>query len=266
MEGVFDHRLRSRPCELTSLWTPAGRYTIHARVGKLDNLAGRAAVILVPGLGLSGRYMVPLAEHLGGEYPVFAVDPPGFGRSRPKPPRALTVTELADALAEWMDALGLRSAVLVGNSLGCHVIAELAARHPERASRLVLNSPAVDPHTRTAPRQLGRLLLAAFCEPLSMIPIAVWDYLRTGPRRMWATFRMALRGRIEETLPRVNHPALVVRGTRDVLVSERWAAQAVELLPHGRLVQIPGAAHAANYHAAAEMAGIVRRFVAGSHI
>ena len=94
MRDVFgqrlDHGLRSRPRELTSLWTQVGRYTIHARVGGIDNQAGPAApVVLVPGLGLSGRYMVPLAEHLSGECPVYAVDPPGFGRSRPKPPRAL---------------------------------------------------------------------------------------------------------------------------------------------------------------------------------
>jgi pimeloyl-ACP methyl ester carboxylesterase len=208
--------------------------------------------------------MVPLAERLADAFPVLAVDPPGSGRSSKPALRRLTVAGQADTLAAWMDTLGLPPAVLVGNSLGCHVIAELAVRHPGRASRLVLNSPAIDPHLRSAPQQFGRLFLSAFREPPSLLPIVAWDYLRTGPRRMWAIFRNALRERIEDALPRVRCPTLVVRGTRDLLVSEPWAIEAARLLPDGRFVPIAGAAHAANYSAADEMAGIIGAFLADS--
>ena len=93
---MFAHWSRVRPRKLTSLWTPAGRYTIHARAGG-EQARPAAPVVFVPGLGLSGRYMVPLAEQFADDFPVFAVDPPGTGRST-KPAKALSATEQADAL------------------------------------------------------------------------------------------------------------------------------------------------------------------------
>jgi len=40
------------------------------------------------------------------------------------------VPELADALVAWMEATSLAHVALRGNSFGCQVIADLAARHP----------------------------------------------------------------------------------------------------------------------------------------
>src|SRR3712207_6887962 len=50
-------------------------------------------------------------------------DLPGFGRST-KPPKVLTIPDLADALAAWMAEAGLGRAALVGNSLGCQIRSE----------------------------------------------------------------------------------------------------------------------------------------------
>jgi 2-hydroxy-6-oxonona-2,4-dienedioate hydrolase len=115
-------------------------------------LAGGVPVVLVHGLVVSSLYMEPTAERLAPFHRVFAPDLPGFGRSD-KPSRALSVAGLADALGAWMDAEGLERAVLVGNSLGCQVIAEMAARAPHRAAGVVLTGPTVEPsgpHARTA--------------------------------------------------------------------------------------------------------------------
>jgi 2-hydroxy-6-oxonona-2,4-dienedioate hydrolase len=74
-------------------------------------------VVLVHGLVVSSRYMVPTAERLTSHCRVFAPDLPGFGRNE-KPPRALDVAGLSDALSAWMGELGLERAALVGNSFG----------------------------------------------------------------------------------------------------------------------------------------------------
>lgn len=119
--------------EIESCWTTAGGLRMHARVSAdRPSAAGGVAVVLVHGLVVSGLYMVPTAERLAPFYRVFVPHLPGFGRSD-KPGRALNVAELADALGEWMDAAGLGRAVLVGNSLGCQVVADMAARGPHRA-------------------------------------------------------------------------------------------------------------------------------------
>ena len=116
------------------------------------------AVVLVHGLGVSSRYMAPLARELSPFYRVFAVDLPGFGRSD-TPPRRLGLVETAETLAAWMRTTGLRAATLVGNSYGCQIAVELAARRPRMVQRLVLVGPTTDPAFRTRRQQLARLLL-----------------------------------------------------------------------------------------------------------
>jgi hypothetical protein len=66
---------------------------------------------------------------------------------------------------------------------------------------------------------------------------------------------------IEDRLPRIEVPALVVRGSNDPVVSAKWAEQAARLLPRGRLVVIPDGAHALNLDSPAELALVVRQFL-----
>jgi 2-hydroxy-6-oxonona-2,4-dienedioate hydrolase len=84
-------------------WTDIGGLRIHD-VRTTDG--SRPTVVLVPGIGLSHRVMLPIAELLAPHLAVRAPDPPGFGRSD-KPRRPLDVPELADALAAWIGATGI---------------------------------------------------------------------------------------------------------------------------------------------------------------
>jgi 2-hydroxy-6-oxonona-2,4-dienedioate hydrolase len=234
---------------------------MHARVSE-DWAAGGPPVVLVHGLVVSGRYMVPLLEELARSHAVYAPDLPGFGRSE-GPAGALDVAGLADALAAWMRATRLSAAVLVGNSMGCQVIVELALRHPDLVEKVVLQGPTMDPRARSAPRQMWRLLLDTTREPPFLVAIEGLDLLRAGVRRSWRSFRHALDDPIEERLPRVRVPALVVHGSRDGISPRYWAEEVARLLPDGRLVDLPGTPHAANYSAPAQFARAVRAFLAG---
>jgi 2-hydroxy-6-oxonona-2,4-dienedioate hydrolase len=71
-----------------------------------------------------------------------------------------------------------------------------------------------------------------------------------------------LRDPVEEKLPLVEAPTLVVRGGRDLIVSQRWAEEFAALLPRGRLLVVPGAAHAVNYDDPEALADAVLRFLA----
>jgi 2-hydroxy-6-oxonona-2,4-dienedioate hydrolase len=189
---------------------------VYARAGPRHPEPDAAKVVLVHGMVVSSRYMVPTAERLAPLCEVYAPDLPGYGRSV-KPAKTLSLPELADALAEWMQAAGLGSAHLVGNSFGCQVIAEFAVRHPGRVERLVLQGPTVDPAARSLGRQLLRLARNSLREPRSLGPISMRDYWSAGLRRAVHTIRLTLHDRIEDKLPGIQAPALVVRGTRDPL-------------------------------------------------
>ena len=124
---------------LSDLWIDTDGGTVYARAASHPPRDARPIVILVHGMVISSRYMVPTAERLAPICNVYAVDLPGYGKSY-KPAKTLSLSELADALAEWMDAARISRADLVGNSFGCQIIAEFAVRHPERIDRLVLQA------------------------------------------------------------------------------------------------------------------------------
>ncbi|WP_135469015.1 alpha/beta fold hydrolase [Crenalkalicoccus roseus] len=224
---------------------------------------GRPPVVLVHGLGMSGRYMVPLAEWLAPEFHVHAPDLPGFGGSD-APGHVLSVPELADALAAWMAAAGIGGRVaLIGNSLGCEIALAFALRHPGRVARLVLQGPTPDAAVRPAWAQLWRFLLLAPLERWSIAWVAATDYLRAGPRRFARSFRHMMRHEVEEMLPRVAAPALVVLGARDLLVPRAWAERMAARLPRGRLVLVPGAAHGMTWSHPRRLRDAVRPFLLG---
>jgi 2-hydroxy-6-oxonona-2,4-dienedioate hydrolase len=217
-----------------------------------DVPAGRPAVVLVHGFVHAGGYMLPTAKHLRDDFQTFAPDLPGFGDSA-GPRRALDVAGLGEALAAWLAAVGLERVALLGNSFGCQVAVECVLRSPGRVSHLILQGPTTDPAARTPFGQLREWFRNARYEP----PISrnmVRDYWKAGLLRAAATARYLLRDAIEDKLPRIRVPTLVVRGEHDPLVPQAWAEEVVRLLPDGRLVLIPGAAHTVVYFAPRECA------------
>jgi 2-hydroxy-6-oxonona-2,4-dienedioate hydrolase len=252
---------------LESRWTRVNGHEIHYRASTGPAPAAHVPVVLVHGQVVASRYMLPVAEHLAPHFRVFVPDLPGFGRSH-KPREVLDVEGLAHALAAWMRAVGLGRAHFVGNSLGCNTIVELAVAHPELVERLVLQGPVAEPRARTAPRLLTKWAQnvrreAPMRRSSGMTRIMLRDYRAAGTRRAVGTLRNLLRHPIERRLPLVVAPALVLRGTRDPLVSPAWARRVAELLPHGRLIEIPGGAHTLNMFAPLEMARVLRPFLAG---
>lgn len=246
--------------KLASEWTIVHGLSIHVRVSINPVPAEVPAIIMVHGLVVSSRYMVPTALRLAPYYHIYALDLPGFGKSG-KPSHVLNIMELADFVADWMQAIGLKQATLLGNSLGCQVIVDLALRHPEHISQIILLGPTTDPRARTAYQLMVRWLLNATREPLSLFPIVIRDYLDAGLRRFVCTFRYMLQDRIERHLPHVPNPGLVVRGSDDPIVPQHWAEEATRLLPHGQLAVIARATHDITYGSPVQLTRVVRAFL-----
>ncbi|MDQ3730948.1 MAG: alpha/beta fold hydrolase, partial [Pseudomonadota bacterium] len=116
-------------CELHSIWANVDGCRIHARVCTATQ--GATPIVFVHGLGVSASYFIPTAERLAADFPVYAPDLPGHGRSD-TPLEALSISDLAQALLAWMDAMGIECAILVGQSMGGQIAVEAALQHPSR--------------------------------------------------------------------------------------------------------------------------------------
>ena len=247
---------------LTHARTAVDGHIIFSRQSIVPRGSERLPVVLVHGLGTSSLYMVPTAVRLARDFHVLAPDLPGFGRSS-KPSHALPIAAMAEVLASWMSQVGIDRAVLVGNSLGCQVIAQFGLRYSDRIGRAVLQAPTVDRYARSAIRQFERLALDLPRERVPEYLINAHDYWRTGLRRGWETFQIALRDRIEDKLPRLGMPVLVVRGQYDPIVSQRWVKELTAALPNGRLVITRGA-HTPNFSEPEAFSAVVRAFLSRS--
>jgi 2-hydroxy-6-oxonona-2,4-dienedioate hydrolase len=178
-----------------------------------------------------------------------------------EPAHVLDAEGHAEALRRWMVSADIDGAAVLGTSWGCQVAVELAILDPERVSALILSGPTFDPEARETRLQVRRWLRNALRESPLLAPHVARDLLDCGPWRIQRTVELALRELIEERLPQVGAPTLVVRGERDPIVSQRWAERVTELLPEGELQVIPKAGHALHFSAASELADLVRDFI-----
>jgi pimeloyl-ACP methyl ester carboxylesterase len=246
---------------LQSIWTDEDGLCMLTRVSTDPVAPELMPIVCVHGLSVSSRYMVPIAKRLAPFRRVYAPDLPGFGLSD-HPAQILDIPELTDALVRRMDAFHIDTAIMIGNSMGCQIIADLALRYPERLACAVLLGPTMDRCARTPSAQAWRLFRTVLHEPISSILTQSRDYWACGLRRTIGTLHYALADRIERKLPHMRVPTLIVRGSEDRVVPQRWVEELAALLPNGRLAIIPDAPHAINYDAPAQLAQIMLPFLA----
>lgn len=121
---------------------------VHARTAGPDD---GAPLLMVHWTPLSGRmYAAHLPLLAARGFRAIAADMLGYGRSDPRPVD-WSIEAWADNLAAVLDGLGIVQTALIGGHTGASVAAELALRHPERVTRLVLDSCALPtPELRAA--------------------------------------------------------------------------------------------------------------------
>jgi 3-oxoadipate enol-lactonase len=124
--------------------------TVH--LGDIDTayeLSGAGTpVVLVHGLGSSGRDWEAQLAALTPRYRVLTYDVRGHGKTS-KPRGPYTIPQFANDLAALMDALDHKPAHVVGISMGGMIAFQLAVDRPDLVRSLVIvnSGPALVPHT-----------------------------------------------------------------------------------------------------------------------
>ena len=96
--------------------------------------AGKPPLVIIHGMLGSSRNWVKAGSALGDLFHVLAVDLPNHGQSPSL--ASASVSAMADLVLEWMDDQGIRTAGVMGHSLGGKVAMRLAIDHAERVERL----------------------------------------------------------------------------------------------------------------------------------
>jgi pimeloyl-ACP methyl ester carboxylesterase len=96
-------------------------------------------VVLLHGIGGNTRLWRYQLEGLSDEFRVTAWDAPGYGGSDDPAGDGWTMADYADRLADFLDALGIERAHIIGQSWGGVLAQEFYRSYPERFVSLVLS-------------------------------------------------------------------------------------------------------------------------------
>jgi pimeloyl-ACP methyl ester carboxylesterase len=213
--------------------------------------------VLLHGIGMSHRYYRRLQGLLAEHGDTLAVDLPGFGGT-PTPDRQLSVPDYAVHTAAVLERMGVTRAVLVGHSMGTQFATELAVQRPDRVSHVVLLGPVVNPERRTVLQQSLSLGLDSLMESPVGNAIVLTDYARAGLRWYLTELPVMMTYDLQVRLALVEHPVLVIRGSRDPVAPRLWCEKLAATAPHGRSLEIQGKPHIVQHGAAARTAaGII---------
>lgn len=257
-------------------------HEVYAYTGARALVATQPTVVFVHGAAsdhsvwaLQSRYFA----HHGCN--VLALDLPGHGRSAGA---ALpSVEAIAGWLARVLDAAQVASATLVGHSLGALSCLAFAAAHPHRAQKIALLGPAV-------PMPVSDVLLAAAQADDHVAYELINGWSHSPPRQlggnrvpgMWMTgaamrlMERTNRGVLHTDLAacnayadglaaaaRVQCPALLIVGQRDLMAPPKGAQALIEALADKQVVTLAGAGHAMMAEQPDAVLDALRAFIRG---
>jgi len=221
-------------------------------------------VVLIGGLGSeiqSWATQIPIySKHLK----VIVFDNRGAGKSD-KPDVPYTIELMADDTAELLDTLGVKSAYVVGKSMGGMIGQWLAIKCPEKVRKLVLGC------TSASRDQVGNEILRMGRETATKIGMKAvwltaifWGYTREYIERNLSSIKEALAkvpenpealtGYIRQSLAceghnvtdlvgKIKSPTLVMLGEQDLIVSPNRSCELAELIPGAELKVFKGIGH-----------------------
>ena len=229
------------------------------------------AIILTHGYSSTAQMWAGQIEPLSKDHTLILWDMRGHGQSDyPEDESLYSEAATVADIAALLDAVGARTAIVGGLSLGGYMSLAFHRVHPERVEALLIidtgpgfkkdearegwNQTAL----KTAQRweEQGLALLASFSPERRQASHRSADGLARAGRRM-LTQRDA---RVIESLPDIAAPSLVVVGSEDtpfLAAADYMAAK----IPGAQKVVIEGAGHAANIDRPEAFNAAVRRFL-----
>jgi pimeloyl-ACP methyl ester carboxylesterase len=242
----------------------------------IERGAGRPLLFLHPGIGIDPT--APVLERLLAGARVIAPSHPGFGGSD-QPRDMTTVDDLAYFYLDFMEALDLRNAIVVGVSFGGWIAAELAIKTTERIGHLVLADAlgikVGDRETRDI-ADIFAMTEAQFNERAYFDPaVAKRDYPAMAESDLVVIAKnreaMARYGytpymhdpKLKGRLHRIRVPTLVLWGAADRIVTPDYGRAYAAEIPGARFAAIARAGHFPHLEVADDFAARVLAFAAG---
>ncbi len=249
----------------------------NCNIAYIDEGKGDKTLLFVHGLANYAMVWQKNIEYLKQFYRCIAIDLPGNGLSDQNP-HDFTMKFFADAVHNFIGAMGLKNLCLVGHSMGGQVALNVMYRHPGCAQSLVLCAPA------------GIEVFTALDKTMYYSAMHLFDFVSSEEHALTQTIENSfykfpaqansvindlkalmrtyqsnyyrkmieacVKGMIEDNvhthLGKIEVPTLIIFGNRDALIpnrlihhitTESLATSAAKKIPHSHLVLIPDCGH-----------------------
>jgi pimeloyl-ACP methyl ester carboxylesterase len=239
----------------------AGRVAVDRLTIAYDRAGSGPELVLLHGIG--GTPWRHQFAALGDAYTVIAWHAPGYGRSSDQDGE-WTMAGYAEALAGFLDGLGIARAHLLGQSWGGVLAQEFYRTHAERVRSLILSDTTIggdaarpDAMDRLATRlRIAETMTAAEFARVRTPQLLAPDTPPEVAQEVEATmagmvhpagFRHAAialaHADTRDVLPRIAVPTLVLCGERDPVTPPAVGTRLIGEIPGAQLTVIPGAGH-----------------------
>lgn len=250
-----------------------------------DTGSGEPAIVFSHGLLLSTRLWDAQVAALRSRHRCIAYDHRGQGQSAVPAVRSIDMETCADDAAALIETLGVAPCHFVGLSMGGFVAMRLAAWRPDLLRSVSLIETSADPEpVENVGRYRALNLVARFVgtwavagkvmhilfgntfmtEPSRSRERAAWKARVSANRRgIWRAVNGVIERRgVQDELPRVRIPALVLVGEEDVATVPAKAERIAAAIPGARLVRIPRAGHSSPVEEPAAVTAALEEFLA----
>ncbi|HYR64879.1 MAG TPA: alpha/beta fold hydrolase [Reyranella sp.] len=261
--------------------------TVDTRV--IEAGAAGEPIVLVHGTGgRADRWLRNVDALAAAGHHVYAFDLPGHGFASKGGGLDCSVPGYRRFLGDFLDAMKIDKAAIVGTSLGGHVVASYACEHPDRVRALVLSGSmglvplgaemrarveagANNQSYEGVKDKLGRVIFDPALVTQDFIDEEFRINTSAGARESFATLGRYIGQRLDDDVVgdhlaklTTNLPTLLLWGAEDKTVPLGVGEAAARLLPGAKLVVLQKTAHTSYYERAADFNAVLCDFLAGS--
>jgi|TARA_B100000959_G_scaffold170482_1_gene178545 pimeloyl-ACP methyl ester carboxylesterase len=210
-------------------------------------------IVLLHGLMGGADNFGDMVDFISEKYNVFGLDLKLFKGRILK----VSVKALSDYLFEFMNKIGLKSAVLIGNSMGGHIALIFAKEHPEMVDGLILTGSSglfENSMGDSFPRRGDKDYIRKKTEEVFYDPKVATDELvdrvfeiannRISVLKLLGYAKSAIRHNMANDIQNITIPTCLIWGANDKVTPPHVAEEFNKLMPNSELYWIPLCGHA----------------------
>ena len=245
-------------------------------------------LLLIMGITAPGSVWEPHVAYWEQYFRCIVVDNRGVGQSD-VPPGPYTTAQMADDYAGVLDKLNIAKTKVVGVSMGSTIAQQLALRHPEKVSALVLMCPwarcdnaakGIFGHIVNCKRSFKPSQFSLYIQ-LLIFSKASWDNesvatelaegraaadLDENPQTfqgLEAQAAACINHNALADLPKITQPTFVIGGKEDIFTPEWMAQEVTNAIPNAQLFLYEKCGHAFHFEAVDDFNVRVRDWLMG---